>query len=276
MTTAFSARPTLFGRFHAPEPLSNLAALHRYTGTGLRAVDHEPKVGVLDQEDLFAQGIDTSVLVPGAPKADALGSCTEQANHSALSNVMTEARFFSFTGASSYDDVVGVEKSAIVSYARCTHQTGDPSQEWPPTDCGSSGQYIVSDDVSQGLVKGAALAHDAESICSLLQSDGLLVGQPFLNAWMEPDSKGFIDGDGSYSRFQSDMEQGVAGGHETYWSAIEAIHLTASGLVDANKTVIRARNSWSKNWGDKGSYRFHLSTFLYIVNYCDFRQLQAA
>ena len=84
---------TLFGRYQTAEPPSSMLTLHHPThllgGSQPKEVDWEPKIGVLDQEDLFAQGIDTSKLVPGAQKVDALGSCTSQANTSALSNVLS-------------------------------------------------------------------------------------------------------------------------------------------------------------------------------------------
>ena len=72
---------------------------------------------------------------------------------------------------------------------------------------------------------GDLIAHGADNICSLLQTGGLLVGQPFLNAWMTPNAQGFIDGNGSASELEAQIRQGVAGGHETFLSAIEHIAL---------------------------------------------------
>ena len=65
---------TKFGRYHVAEPFRAELA-HLYGGTPLKTAAHEIPIPVLDQEDLQAQGIDTSQLIPGAPKADALGSC---------------------------------------------------------------------------------------------------------------------------------------------------------------------------------------------------------
>jgi hypothetical protein len=231
-------------------------------------------VAVLDQEDLTAQGIDTSALVPGAPRVDALGSCTQQANTEALSNVLTEAEFLAATGCTSYEDTKAAEEFAIRNYAGCTHQAGDVSQEWPPTDCGSTGVDVVSYDQAKGWVSGQQLAHGAQDIVSLLQSDGVLVGQPWLNDWMTPDTSGFIDGRGTRADLERAIRSGVAGGHETYWAAIEKLSLTATGNVDPAKTVIRARNSWSASFADHGSYRFHLSTFVWLGQYVDVRQVR--
>ena len=262
-----------FGQYHVAESPSSLLRLHFHQGGPLQAVDHEPRVDVLDQEDLIAQGIDTAALVPGAKTVDALGSCTAQATTAAISNTMDEDAFCATTGAASYTDTKVAEEWAITFYHRCTDQTGDPSQEWPPTDCGSSGPFVVQELEKLNLATGDQIAHGAENIVSLMQADGLLVGQPFLNAWMEPDAHGFIDGDGTIAQLERDIQGGVAGGHETYWSAIEHLALTETGGIDVLNTVIRFRNSWSKSWGDNGSARLHLSTYMALAAYCDWRQL---
>jgi hypothetical protein len=102
------------------------------------------------------------------------------------------------------------------------------------------------------------------------------MGAPFLNAWMQPDAQGFIDGDGKLSTVEAQIERGIAGGHETYASAIEKLVLFPTGIVDPWHTVVRFRNSWSKGFGDNGSYRVHLSTYSHILSqYCDFRLLVA-
>ena len=271
-----SREATAYGRFQVPEAPSALRAIHWHRGGKLRSVDHEPKVGVLDQEDLIAQGIDTSKLIPGAKKVNALGSCTANATTAALSNLLSEAEFLKLTGCSSYDDVVTAEEWAIGFYHRCTDQTGQPAQEWPPTDCGSSGPYIVEELQTEKLASGAQIAHGARNIVSLMQTDGLLIGSPFLNAWEEPSANGFIDGNGTLAELERAISLGVAGGHETYWSAIEKIAFDNLGRVDPFGTIIRGRNSWTKSWGDAGSYYCHLSTFVALGQYCDWRQLQAA
>jgi len=243
-------------------------------------VDWEPNIGVLDQEDLFAQGIDTSALVPGAPKVDALGSCTANATTEALSvsNILDLTDFCALTGAASYSDVVNAEKFAICFYHNCTDQTGSTSTEWPPTDCGSDGADCVTEMEqmsvnSHPLISGDLVATGAQNIVSLMQSGGLMCGQEWFNAFMEPDSNGFIDGDGSPEAIENCINSGVAGGHETYWSAIVQLRFLPSGLIDVNNTIIRGRNHWTKSWGDNGSYYFRLGTFMAIAQYCDWRQL---
>src|ERR1017187_4214531 len=114
-----------YGRFHLAEAPSVLRTLHVHDGVSpLKEVDHEPKVAVLDQSDLLAQGIRCSTFIPGAQDADALGSCTANATVSALSNLLSPADFSAFIKANSYVDVVSAEKAAISFYHACTDQTG--------------------------------------------------------------------------------------------------------------------------------------------------------
>ncbi|MGH3628203.1 MAG: hypothetical protein ACRDRL_12300 [Sciscionella sp.] len=275
MTAILTGSPTRYGRYQVAEPHSALMRTHLHRGEELREVDHEPHLAVLDQEDLHAQGIYCSQFIPGAGNPDALGSCTAQASTVALSNVLPETDFYKTIGVRSYDDAVAAEKWAIGFYHQCTDQTGNTATEWPPTDCGSSGPYIVQELRALGLVSGDRIAHGAPNLVSLLQGDGVLMGSPWLNAWEQPDSDGFIDGDGTVDALEAAIRTGVAGGHETYLCAVERLTVTATGQVDPFRTVLRGRNSWSRSWGDNGDYRLHLSTLAMLGQYCDFRQLVA-
>lgn len=266
----------VYGRYQAAEPPAALRCLHVHDGTTpLREVDHEPRNAVLDQSDLLSQGIRCSTFIAGAGDVDALGSCTFNANTSGLANVLPEAEFLMVTDAASHQDTVALEKFAIVSYHGGTDQTGDPASEWPPTDCGSSGPYIYQYDERQGWAHSQLLAHGAQNIVSLLQRDGVLQGTPFFYLWEEPDASGFVDANGTASDLQAAIASGVAGGHETYLSAIEKLVLGAGGVVIPEQTVLRARNSWGPSWGDHGSFRIHHSTPVWLGDNCDFRQLVA-
>jgi len=259
-----------YGRYQTAEPYATLAKIHRHVSGPLKVAHHEPKVGVLDQSDLQAQGIDVSTFIPGAAKGvDALGSCTANATTAALSGILSESDFLGTAKIASYSDVIGAEKFAIEFYHACTDQTGDTSTEWPPTDCGSSGPYIVDELESMKLVTGDKIANTATDIVSLLQTGGILLGSPFFYAWESPAANGFIDKGG----IEAAIASGVAGGHETYWWGVDTLAVTATGEVDPAKTVIIGRNSWSKSWGDDGNYRAHLSTFMPIASHCDWRQL---
>lgn len=260
---------TKFGRFAVAEAPSSLFRLHFHDGSPLKTVDWEPKNSVLDQEDLLAQGIDTSVLVPGAQKVDALGSCTANATMSALSNVLSTDNYFVYANVVDYADTKGIEEAAILFYHNETDLTGNTGTEWPPVDCGGSGPYIVALLEKLGLVSTDKIAHGGENILSLMQQGGVLAGIPYLNDWMEPDSSGFVDGDGSLASLEQQIDDGIAGGHEIYLSAIEKIG------SPIGTSVVRFRNSWSKTWGDNGSARFHLSTLEALGNQADFRLLVA-
>jgi hypothetical protein len=277
-------RPTRFGRLHVAEPYSSLTRRTVPRAVpALQPVAHNLILPVLDQEDLEAQGIDTASLVPGAPAVDALGSCVANATTVALRwllealSASSSARLLSGLGGllgfdlDNGNAVVG-ECFAIRLYHALTDQTGDPSTEWPPTDCGSSGLAACQWLEANRLIPGHKIAASAEEILTLMQDSPLIVGQPWLNAWMDPDEDGFIDGDGSIAQLETGIQGGVVGGHETCWREIEHIGLTAGG-VDPYTTIIRFRNSWGESWGLAGEGRAHLSTFIALGKYCDFRAI---
>lgn len=273
-----------YGRVQVPESNNVLAQwTHLHTDEALKEVDWEPPLAVLDQQDLQAQAIECSTFIPDAMAGiDALGSCTMNA---------TTAKLSSFLGASDFltlpsrlpgltipsvlqmDDAVGAEKLAIGLYHLVTFSTGIPSQEWPRVDCGSSGPYIVELLQHMSLAKGALVASGSQNLVSMLQKGAVLQGTPWLNPWENPDAQGFIDGDGSAVTVREQINQGVAGGHETLITAIEKLALTETGRVVPHQTVLRVRNSWSKSWGDNGSCRLHASTLDTLGSYCDFRLL---
>jgi hypothetical protein len=242
----------------------------------LEPVSHELRVPVLDQEDLLKQGIDTATLIKGASEVDALGSCVANASTAALSFGLTPAELDGMLPPGSprlsLSDAVADEEFAIWLYHCLTDSSGDSADEWPPSDVGSSGLTACRFLKHQGLIEGSRIAHGGINILSLLQAGPLIVGQPWFNAWMDPDRDGFIDGDGSPEQLQADIGSGVAGGHETCWYAIDSLGYDLAGGIDPEKTVIRFRNSWSSAWALNGDGRAHLSTFLALGSYCDYRQ----
>jgi hypothetical protein len=271
--------PTKFGRTRVLEPFENMSRLHLAATTSrpLQTVRHTLRTPVLDQEDLFKQGIDTAEIVPGAPKVDALGSCVANATTAALSAGLTFGELDGLLppGAPRLSgDPITDESFAIFLYHALTTQGG--AEGWPPVDQGSSGLAACDWLEHQALIDGYHIAHGPENILSLMQYGPVITGQPWLNAWMQPGGDGFIDGDGSMGKLAEDIAGGVAGGHETCWYGIEEIGSTLDGGVDPATTVIRFRNSWSEAWGLSGDGLAHLSTFAALGHWCDFRQLRFA
>lgn len=258
-----------YGRVHEPEPLSSLSRLHFHTGGALRAIAYDPTIPVLDQENLIAQGIDTSLLIPGARKVNALGSCVANATTAALSALLSP---YTLAQLGLTSDAADVEQFAITLYHGITSQPGSAA-EWPPTDHGTSGLAACTYLERQQVITGHHIAHDAQGIVSLMQHSGLIVGQPYLNVWEEPGPDHFIDGDGSVATLQEQLRRGVAGGHETYWAAVEQVGFDEHGRVDPFRTIIRFRQSWGLSWGDQGNAYAHLSSFVALGRWCDFRAL---
>jgi hypothetical protein len=268
--------PTKFGRHQVAQPM-RLDRLHFHRGEQLREVDHESPIPVLDQEDLLAQGIDTSVLVPGAQQVDALGSCTCNAGTVSLGE-----RYAAAHGAGALSriglagDAVADEEFAIKLYHQVTDQTGDPAREWPPSDCGSNGLFVATELEKQGLIQGHKTASGIHNVVSLAQAGSVIMGGPWFNAWMEPDASGFVDGDGGLEALERSIASGVAGGHETCISAVEKLALDVVDRIEGTKSWVRVRNSWSASWGDSGSYRIHLSTLELLGSHVDYKQLVVA
>lgn len=265
---------TKLGRFHVAEPMSSLTLLHRHDGTGLHETDFEPPLAPLDQENLLAQGIHTSHLIPGAADADALGSCVFNATTVHLSQRLPRSRFESVTGVLDWGDTKTAETYAIRLYHDTTDLTGDPASEWPPTDCGSSGVFVCKELRSQNVISGYRSALPGPDLLSLLQTGTVIMGTPWFQSWFEPDPQGFVDGDGTPSDLQVALASGVAGGHETCISAIENVTVTENG-VDARSTILRVRNSWGRDWSDHGDFRIHLSTLAMLGTHSDFKQVAA-
>ena len=229
----------------------SLSFIRRHFGRGLKPTLWEPAVPVLDQSDLDAQGIDTSTLIPGAPKVTQLGSCSGQTATEAVSRILPPKA--ALAAGLDYTSSLSAEEWAIRQYAAATDVDDCPG-EWPSTDTGSSGLANAMVLKRRGLIGGYEHALDGEGFADLLQDDGVMIGMPWMQAFFEPDSSGFIDSSPDW------MSSGLAGGHEIYGMGLEKIVLDAIGRVDLDKSVGTARNHWTASWGDNGCFRFRLRT----------------
>ncbi|HUC59816.1 MAG TPA: hypothetical protein VMA95_20620 [Streptosporangiaceae bacterium] len=271
---------TKFGQVSVAEPPRfDLLAFH--DGSTLKEIVHDIPIPVLDQEDLHAQGINVTQLVTNAQDVDALGSCTCNTGTEHISERWAAAgkdisgltlpaangQQISLSAANAVTD----EEFAILLYHVVTDQTGDTAQEWPPTDCGSSGLYVCQELIHLGFASSYQSAPNIVACLSLLQTGTVMQGGPWFNSWMQPDSNGFVDGDGSLDALHAAIQSGVAGGHETLQRGIAQVAQTADGTVELNSTVIRVRNSWSTQFALDGDYLVHASTLNYLAKYYDYK-----
>ena len=245
------ATSTKFGQVAVAEPL-RFDLLEFHDGSILKEVDHDIPIPVLDQEDLHKQGIEVTKLVPGAQDVDALGSCTCNTGTAHIAERWAAAgkdlAGLTLTGGTgairmSGTDAMADEEFAILLYHLVTDQTGNPSQEWPPTDCGSNGLYVCQELIAAGFASSYKAAPNVTDALSLLQTGSVMQGGPWCNSWMTPDSNGVVDGDGSYDAVHAAMKSGVAGGHETLQHGIPQLAQAGNGTVDLPNTVIKVRNS---------------------------------
>jgi hypothetical protein len=241
-----------FGRHLVLDPRS-LAYRRPYSGELLQPADWEPPLPVLDQQDLLAQGIHTSDLFEGAPDVDALGSCTGNAGTELIS-VLHDAKTLKDAGLD-VTDPVAAEKWAIGLYSDASHRDQWMDQNWPSTDCGSSGLGVAKALRSRGLVDQYGHATSALELCRDLQKGPVLIGMPWYAAWFDLGPSALLDDIPDWDTSP------LAGGHELCITALESVRQTASGRIDYRNTVIRLRNHWGPSWGDGGSFRMSLDIY---------------
>ena len=239
------------GRHMVLDPRS-LAYRRRYTGEPIKTAEWSPKTGVLDQQDLLAQGIHTSQLFEGAPDVDALGSCTANAA-TALVSVLHDAATLAEAGLD-VSDPVAAEQWAIGLYSDATHRDQWHDQAWPTVDCGSSGLGVAKALRHRGLVDQYGHATTAEELGVLLQTGPVLMGVVWVDAFFTPDADGFIDATPDW------LSSSVAGGHEVCLTALEDVSFNPDGTL-TDTTVLRFANSWGSGWGDHGAGRLTVGTY---------------
>ncbi|MEU1327261.1 hypothetical protein [Streptomyces microflavus] len=243
------------GRHHALDPRS-LAYRRPYDGQPLRPTAWEPRIPVLDQRNLIAQGILTSASYGLESDVDALASCTGQAATALLSILLTPEQA---TGAGLHTgSAVAAQHFAIGLYADATAADRWLEHTWPTHDTGSSGLGVAKAMHARGLIDQYGHATTAEELCTLLQTGPVLLGLPWCAAFTDTtDRHGFVDADPGWAT--SPLE----GGHEVCVTALEDV-AQVDGQLDPDHTVLRFRNSYGPSWGDHGDGRLRLSTYLAI------------
>jgi hypothetical protein len=232
----------------------SLAYRRPYSGEVLKPVEWAPKVPVLDQEDLLAQGISVAALFPGMEDVDALGSCTGNAG-TELASILHDARTLKNAGLDVTDPVAS-ERWAIGLYSDGSHRDQWNDVSFPTTDCGSSGLGIAKALRARGLADQYGPATTGLELCRDLANGGVLAGLPWYKAWFEPvGASALLDDIPNWEKSP------IAGGHELCITALESVRQTASGRLDYKRTVIRLRNHWSRSWGDEGEFRMSLAIY---------------
>ncbi|MFD8384250.1 hypothetical protein ACFV2X_38000 [Streptomyces sp. NPDC059679] len=258
----YPVRPDL-GRHQVLDPRS-LAYRRPYTGEPIRATAWEPRIPVLDQQRLLAQGIHTSRMFDGVDDVDALGSCTGNAG-TALLSVLLDKKQAEAAGLDT-SSAREAEEFAIRLYAEATVADAWMDYTWPSQDCGSSGLGVAKVLHHRGLIDQYGHATTAHELCRDLQTGPVLMGMPWRDAFFEPDQDGFIDHDPNWAA------SGDAGGHEVCITALEDVALDEHCHLMPEHTVLRFVNSWGPSWGDHGSGRLYLTTYLALRHEIDLCQ----
>ncbi|MFB7738231.1 hypothetical protein ACFC08_28360 [Streptomyces sp. NPDC056112] len=274
------------GRHLVRDPRS-LAYRRRYSGERILPTEWAPKIPVLDQRNLLAQGIRTSELIQRAADiedvegpedaeveesaegpepvedvegpeamedADALASCTGNAA-TALISILHTADDLADAGLD-VTDPAAAETWAIGLYADATQHDQWLEYTWPNQDCGSSGLSVAKALRARGLIDQYGHATTAEELCRDLQNGPVLMGLPWHDAWFEP---------GGQSALLDDIpdwqESPIVGGHEVCITALEHVMYDTTSGLDYQRTILRARSSWSASWADAGEFRFSLAIY---------------
>lgn len=248
------------GRHQVLDPRS-LAYCRPYDGRPLRATAWEPRLPVLDQTNLIAQGIRTSEAYGLDQDVDALASCTGNAAAALLSIILSPAR--AAAAGLETDNATAAEHFAIGLYADATTEDRWQDLTWPAQDCGSSGLGVAKVLRNRGLADQYGHATTAEELCTLLQTGPVLMGLPWFSSFTQTaDPHGFVDADPAWA------DSPLEGGHEVCITALEDVAYI-DGALDPDRTVLRFRNSWSTSWADHGDGRLLLRTYLTLRDAVD-------
>lgn len=159
-----------------------------------------------------------------------LGSCTAQAICGAMSTGPFRHRFRS-------------QRTVRSVYHAETVVDGFPGT-WPPDDTGSSGLAACKVAKARGWITAYRHAFSLDDVIQALQDGPVIAGTDWLTGMDHPDSTGLVHATGD-----------VRGGHEY-------------GLVgvDISARRLRAANSWSDQWGDRGFFTIGWDDFASLLH----------
>lgn len=261
--TQYDVHPKL-GRHLVLDPRS-LAYTRAYAGEPIKTAEWAPKVPVLDQEDLLAQGIHTSQMFQGVDDADALGSCTGNSG-TELVSVLHDAAALLQAGLD-VTDPVAAEKWAIGLYSDATRRDEWHDAAYPSQDCGSSGLGIAKALKARHLIDQYRHATTALELARDLGKGPFLMGTAWYKAWFEPVTRSALLDD-----IPNWEKSPIAGGHEICVTALEDVVFDSTGSLDYARTIIRLRNHWTRSWGDDGEFRMSLALYQKVRKQVDLIQ----
>lgn len=157
-----------------------------------------------------------------------LGSCTGNAMAGALSTGPWSHRF--------------TETTAVRIYKAATVIDGIPGT-YPPDDTGSSGLAVAKVAQTRGWITSYRHCFSLDDVLAVLQTGPVIAGTNWHEGMDTPGPAGIVHPTGA-----------VRGGHE----------YCLVGCNVASKTI-RAANSWSETWGDKGYFTIGWDDFAALL-----------
>lgn len=135
-----------------------------------------------------------------------------------------------------------VEKDAVDIYSLATKLDGFDG-EYPPDDTGSSGLAAAQALKQMGLISEYKHAFTLAEALTALQVGPVITGINWYEGFDNPDSSGMISIAGQ-----------IRGGHEVMFRGFE-------WYTTVDDSILFGDNSWSRNWGVKGSFRMKVKTW---------------
>lgn len=202
-----------------------------------RRVDHDPRSRAYAYPEPAESVRPQTVVWPRySPILDQgnIGSCTGNAMAGWL-GCAPHAR--DAEEAARYD-----EKFAVVLYETATRLDPFPG-EYPPTDCGSSGNAAAKAAKRAGLIAFYRWCFSTTSLLHALRHGPVLIGAPWYTSFDQPDAFGIVSLWGE-----------VRGGHE----------FLCRGMVvnPGAELLLLCDNSWGPEYGHEGSFYVPLSVWM--------------